>query len=83
MPRLSLFEITLIQLIFYIGLHLMDEYIGFLCSLVIGVIALAIYLVSLITEMVERSKVPGWYYKLMLITTITPILVLLVFKFVL
>ena len=59
-------EIFLFQLIIYSLIYLVDSYVGFLVCLILGVIAFALLVLSLIFELVDRSKVPKSYYYFML-----------------
>lgn len=77
--RLSLSELSLIQVIFYSLIFLSNQYAGFLICAVATVISAAILLVSLIVELVDRSKVPRYYYRFMLSAVICPLLVLIIF----
>lgn len=58
-------EIFLTQLSVYLVIWLSNDYLGTLLSVTFGGIFLIILLISLITEWVERSRVPRWYYQFM------------------
>ena len=73
-------EIFLFQLIIYSLIYLVDSYVGFLICLILGVIAFALLVLSLIFELVDRSKVPKSYYYFMLNTVFACFLVLIVFS---
>lgn len=77
LSRRNLQEITLGQLIFYLGIYLWDSHIGVLLCTILGTIALFIAIISHIVEWVERSKVPGWYFYFIWISTACPFLVLI------
>ena len=66
----------LIQIIIYAVIFLLDSFTGFLICLVGAFISAAILIVSLITEMVERSKVPKSYYGFMIVSILSPLIVL-------
>lgn len=74
--RLSHIEIALIQVIFYSIIFLLDTYIGFMLALIAIVISGAILIISLITELVERSKVPKSYFVFMGISILCPLIVM-------
>ena len=78
--KLSVYEVGLIQIVIYSVVFFFNPYIGFLLCLTIGVVSLAILILSVITEMVERSKVPKSYYKYMMTAILSPFLVLLIFS---
>ena len=77
--RLGQTEVFLIQLITFTSIYLIDSYVGFLVCLITGCIALAILLLSLIFELVEKSKVPKAYYLYILNIVIAAFCVLLIF----
>lgn len=58
-------EIFLTQLSVYLVIWLSNDYLGTLLAVTFGGIFLIILLISLITEWVERSRVPRWYYQFM------------------
>lgn len=74
------FEIFLIQTIVFSLIYLVDSYVGFLVCLILGIIAAALLILSLIFELVDRSKVPRSYYYYMLNTVLACFLVLIVFS---
>lgn len=69
-------EIFLIEVVIFSGIYLIDSYVGFLVCLILGCISFALLVLSLIFELVDRSKVPKSYYFFMLNTTIAAFLVL-------
>ena len=69
----------LIQAILYLLLWLWDEYTASLISIVFIAIAVFILVVSLIAELIERSKVPRSYFIWMVITILAPLLAALVY----
>lgn len=73
-------ELFLIQIIIYTTIYLLNAYIGFLVCLVLGCISAALLILSLIFEMVDRSKVPKSYYFFMLNSAIAAFLVLFAFS---
>lgn len=72
--RLSLGEIFLIEVLLYLLCWLLNDYLASMISLIFGALFLTILLVSLVVEMVERSKVPRWYFYFMLISVAAPLL---------
>ena len=70
----------LIQLIFYSVIWLVDEYTGLLlCVIMAGVIA-ALLVFALITELVQKSKVPKSYFYWMFLSALAPALVAVSFS---
>lgn len=58
-------EIFLVELIFFLGLWLWDAYVALLLTLIMGTILCLILVVALISEKIEKSKVPKRYFQLM------------------
>lgn len=69
------------QIFVYWLLLLLDEYFGTLVALIIGAIALSLWLLSYVVEWIERSRVGPSYYRYMLTAWIAPLLAL--FSFIL
>ena len=73
--RVSIFVIFLIQVIVYSLLWLIDEYVASYLCIVIPVIAFAILVVSLLSELFERSRISRKYFIIMGVTILTPLMV--------
>lgn len=78
-PNLGLVEIALMQVVFYGAFWLMSDYTATLLTIVFPIVFLLILIVALFAEMIDKSKTPRWYFKLMLISIIIPILTAIVF----
>ena len=72
--RLRLGEIFLIQVVFYLLCWLSNDYLASMISLIFGTLFLVILLISLVVEMIERSRVPRWYFYFMLLSVLAPVL---------
>lgn len=72
---LSITEVFLIEAIIYIALWMWNEYVATIMTLAFSAIALFILVISLISELIERSKVPRWYFTYMLISIFTPLII--------
>lgn len=72
--RLSIGEIFLIEVLLYLVCWLLNDYLASMISLIFGSLFLVILLISLVVEVVERSKVPRWYFYFMLASVIAPLL---------
>lgn len=79
MQRVRPIELFLIQVLLYGLLWVWDDYIATLISATFAVIAFCILVVSLIAELLERSKVPRWYFLGMAISVIAPVLTAILF----
>ncbi len=79
MRKLLILEIGVAQVALYMLLWLWDEYNASLFSLIFGAIFLFIFLISIIVEWIEPSKVPRWYFGLMAVSVAAPILAALIY----
>jgi len=74
MTNRRLVEIFLAQVVVYLLIWITDSYLALVLSAIFSGICMLILLVSLVVEWIERSKVPRWYYYLMIISTLAPLL---------
>jgi hypothetical protein len=72
---LSMTEVFLIQAVFYIVFWLWNDHVATIMTLSFAAIALFILVISLIAELFDRSKVPRWYFWVMLISIFTPLII--------
>ena len=72
MPRIGVFELLLAEIAAYLILWLLNDYLATLLSLVFGIIFLVILIATAIVELIEPSKVPRWYFKLMVASVLAP-----------
>lgn len=79
MSKERILELFLLQVILYSIVFFFNAYIGFLLCVVIGCISTAIFILSVILEMIERSRVPVSYFYFMGSAILSPILVLIGF----
>ena len=63
--RPSLVEIFLFETVVWLGLWLLSDYVATLLTFTVGAIVLAILIIALLSEAVERSKVPRRYFSIM------------------
>ncbi|HOY05234.1 MAG TPA: hypothetical protein PLO67_07525 [Saprospiraceae bacterium] len=74
MNRLSLLEIFLLEMVVWIGLWLSNDYVATLLTLSIGAIVSAVLIIALISELIERTKVPRRYFWIMGLSILAPLL---------
>ncbi|MBU6342075.1 MAG: hypothetical protein KGS48_11330 [Bacteroidetes bacterium] len=77
--RLTLLEIFLLEALLWLGLWLLNDYMAALLTLILGAIVLAILLIALISEWIERSKVPRRYFYIMGVSVLALICAALVY----
>ncbi len=78
--RIGQIELFLLQIIIYTVIYVINDYIGFLVCLILGTIAIALLILSLVFEFIDKSKVPGSYYLFMFNAAFAPFIVLLFFS---
>jgi hypothetical protein len=71
--RLSLLEIFLLELIVWLAFWLLNDYMAALVTIIVAAIILAVLVIALIAEAIERSKVPRWYFALMGLSVLAPV----------
>lgn len=74
MTNRRLVEIFLAQVVVYLLIWVTNPYLALVLSLIFAGICVLILMVSLVVELIERSKVPRWYYYLMVISILAPLL---------
>ena len=67
-------EVFFIELIVFLLLWLADDYLATILTLTFSGICTGVLVIAGIAELIERSKVPRWYYYLMLVSIIAPLL---------
>lgn len=65
-----LLEISLIEIIILIGLHLLNLKVGVFIGLLTGILSGAIFLITQILEWIEPSKIGRPYFYFMILTSI-------------
>lgn len=68
--RLSLLEIFLLEVLLLLGLWLLSDYVATLLTLILGAIVSAVLLIALMSEWIERSKVPRRYFYIMALSVL-------------
>jgi hypothetical protein len=79
MRQIRAIEVLLIEVIFYLALWLMNDYIATYLSLIFGSICFFILLFTGIAELLERSKVSRQYFWFMAMSALAPILAAAIF----
>ncbi len=80
-PKLSLIEIFLMQLAFWMIVWLSSDYLGTLLGLSIGAILTAVLLIAWMAELIEPSRVPRRYFSIMLVSIAALTVALMVYLF--
>lgn len=75
LKNLGIVEISLFQIILYSLMWLSNSYFATLMTAIIVPIFFALLLISIIAELIDRSKVPKWYFKFMALSMLIPLFV--------
>lgn len=81
-PPIGPLEVFLIEIVIYMALWMYNDYLASLLSLILACISFMILVVSLGVELIERSRVPRWYYFFMAASVLAPILSGLIYYFI-
>jgi len=79
MRGLSVLESFMVQLVIYIIIWIMNDYVASLLLIIVPVIGTAILLLSFIFELIEPSKISKSYYKYMLSLILAPVTVAVIY----
>lgn len=82
LPNLGLLEIFLLQVVGYGILWLISDYAATLVSVLFPIIFLFLLLLSQVVELVQKSKVPKWYYWFMVVSILAPLFTAFLFTFI-
>ena len=77
--KLRPIELFLIETILFLLLWLWNDYLAMLLSLIFGSICFFVLVIALGAELIERSKVPRWYYYIMLASIAAPLVSALIY----
>lgn len=72
--RLSLSEILLLEVAIWLAVWLLNDYMAALLTLIVAAIVSAVLVIALLAEAIERSKVPRWYFWVMGLSILAPII---------
>ncbi|HZV68362.1 MAG TPA: hypothetical protein VFG10_02430 [Saprospiraceae bacterium] len=70
------------QSVLYLSLWLWNEYVASYMTLIFPVLILIILILALIADWIEPSRIPGWYYAVMIISILIPVLIGGVFYYI-
>lgn len=66
--RITLVEIFLLQTAVWLTLWLTNEWLTKFLTVSVGAMLFAVLVISVIAEMIERSRVPGSYFRVMIVS---------------
>ncbi len=82
LSRTQFWIIILSQAVIYLSIWLWDEYVASYITLIFPAMILVILILGLIADWIEPSRIPGWYYKIMIISIIIPVVIGVVFYYI-
>lgn len=82
MQRIRPIEAMLGEVVIYLLIWIANDYMAAMLSLIFGSIFLLILLTSLVVEVVEKSKVPRWYFIFMGLSVLAPIIAALLYTLI-
>lgn len=59
----------------YAGIWLWDEYVATYITLIFPALIMVVLILSRIADWIEPSKIPRWYYVLMFVSIIIPLVI--------
>ncbi len=74
--------IILGQAVTYLSIWLWNEYVASYITLIFPIMILIILILALIADWIEPSRIPGWYYKVMIISILIPVIIGAVFYYI-
>lgn len=79
---MSLLEIFLLEVVVWLGLWLLNDYLATLLTLILGAVVSAVLLLALLAELIERSKVPRRYFYVMALSIAAPMVAAVMYWFI-
>jgi hypothetical protein len=69
----NLIIVVLLQAIVYSGIWLWNEYVASYLTLIFPGIIFVVLLIAAVADLIEPSRIPKWYYGLMIVSILTPL----------
>ncbi len=80
--RPSLLEIFLFEVVVWLSLWLLSDYVATLLTFTVGAMVLAVLIVALLSEAVERSRVPRRYFSIMALSLLAIVVAAALYVFI-
>ncbi len=68
-------NVSLFQAVIYAGLWLWDEYVASYITIIFPALLLVILVLAYIVDWIEPSRIPRWYYLLMIVSIFIPLII--------
>lgn len=72
--RVPLTILALAEAVFFAGLWLWNAYVAGYMTIILPGVLFFVLLLSLVAEWIEPARLPQWYFKVMVISILVPIL---------
>jgi hypothetical protein len=78
----NLLIVALAECVIFTALWLWNEYVATYATIIIPGVMAVILLLSLIADWIEPSRIPKWYYYIMVITILIPLVIGMFFIYI-
>lgn len=75
--------IVLGQAVFYTLIWVWDEYVASYLTIIFPATFFVILLIAFIADLIEPSRIPKWYYLIMIVSILIPIIIGAIFLYIL
>jgi hypothetical protein len=79
--RTNLSIAVLLQAVVYSGVWLWNDYVATYFTVIIPGIIFMILVLATVSDFIEPARIPKWYYGLMLVSMVTPIVIGAIFYY--
>ena len=80
--RSNLWIVALAECVLFTAVWLWNEYIGTYASIILPGVMFVILILSAIADLIEPSRIPRWYYYVMLMSIVIPLAVGIFFMYI-
>lgn len=80
--RSNLWIVALAECIVFTAVWLWNEYVGTYLSIILPGVMLVILILSVIADWIEPSRIPRWYYYLMIMSIVIPLAIGIFFMYI-
>jgi len=78
----NLLIVALAQCVIFTAAWIWNEYVATYATIILPGVMLVILLLSLIADWIEPSRIPKWYYAIMVITILIPVVIGMFFMYI-
>jgi hypothetical protein len=78
----NLLIVALVECVLFCSVWLWNEYVASYATIILPGVMAVILLISLIADLIEPSRIPRWYYFIMVITILIPLVVGMFFLYI-